>query len=104
MKAVQRVLAAGAFRELAAVHRRVWGARASDRRSGWRDGLVAEFSERVKAALEQFARDGETGAVAAESRGGLEVVVVVGATRAGARIARLRTAPSAARLVLGERV
>src|SRR3954464_8403822 len=78
MKAAQRVLAAGEFRERAAVHRRDRGLRAPTELSGGRDRLLAEVSERVKAALEQLAGDGQAGAIAAESLRCLEVVVVVG--------------------------
>jgi hypothetical protein len=40
--------------------------------------VLAEFAERVVAALEQFACDCEAGAVAAEAGCGFEVVLVVG--------------------------
>ena len=40
--------------------------------------LLAELAQRVVAALEQFARDGQAGAVSAEPLRGLEVVGVVG--------------------------
>jgi hypothetical protein len=42
-------------------------------------GLVAELAQDVEAALEQLAGEGEAGAVAAESLGGLVVVGAVGA-------------------------
>src|SRR3954465_1482620 len=40
-------------------------------------GLLAELPQRVEAALEQLAGDGQAGAVAAQPRGGRDVVVVV---------------------------
>ena len=77
MKAGHRVVAAGACREPAAVHRRDEGCarRPTVMRA---QGLLAEFAQRVEAALEQLARDGQAGAVAAEPLGRLDVVVVVG--------------------------
>jgi hypothetical protein len=53
--------------------------------SGGLQGLVSEFAQRVVAALEQLAGDGQAGAVAAQARGGLEVVVVIGSVQAGGR-------------------
>ena len=47
--------------------------------------LVAEFAQRVVAALEQLAGEREAGAVAAEPLGGLEVVGAVRASRVPAR-------------------
>jgi hypothetical protein len=44
----------------------------------WREGVIAEFAQRVVAALEELARERETGAVATEALGGL---LVVGAIR-----------------------
>jgi hypothetical protein len=52
------------------------GSRASTR-SCWCEGLLAELAQGVKAALEQFARDRETGAVATKPLGGLKVILVV---------------------------
>jgi hypothetical protein len=40
-------------------------------------GLLAEFAQRVVAALEQLARDRQAGAVAAKPLGCFDVVVVV---------------------------
>ena len=55
-------------------------------RSGRLQGLVAEFSQDVEAAFEQFAGECEAGAVAAESLGRL---VVVGTVRAAGPARRL---------------
>ena len=57
---------------------RAWRARES---SCGQERLVAELAQRVVAALEQFAREREAGAVAAEPLGGLQVVGAVGAAR-----------------------
>src|SRR4051794_17142997 len=50
----------------------------TDQRSCGLQGLLDEFAQRVVAALEQLACDGQAGAVAAEPFGRLLVVVVVG--------------------------
>jgi len=50
--------------------------------SGGLQGVVAELSEGVTAALAQLARDSQTRAVATEAFGGLVVVGAVGAGRA----------------------
>src|SRR6188472_443554 len=58
----------------------VWATRAAVESCG-RQGLLAELSQGVVTALEEFARDGQTGSVAPEALCGLLVVGVVG--RAG---------------------
>jgi hypothetical protein len=72
MKAVHPVVAAGACREPAAVHRRDRGLRATGRSCGLQR-LLAELAQGVVAALEQLARDRQAGAVGAESRGRVDV-------------------------------
>src|SRR4051794_29000844 len=81
LKAGHVIVPAEACREPAAVHRRDRGLRA-DLRSCGLERLLAEFAQRVVAALEELAGDRQAGTVAAEPRGALAVVVVIG--RAGA--------------------
>src|SRR6266540_7517161 len=66
--------------ELAATHLfvRGLGAHANGLSRG-RQGVLAEVSKRVVAALEEFAGEREAGAVAADPLCGLQVVVAVGA-------------------------
>src|SRR4051794_14641765 len=66
----------------------------TDQRSCGLQGLLAEFAQRVVAALEQFARDGQAGAVAAEPFGRLLVVVVVGGARAAGALGGLEERPA----------
>src|SRR5215210_1202726 len=68
-------------------------ARAPQRLDG-RQALVAEFAQGVEAALEQLARQGEAGAVAAETLGGLVVVGPVGATGPARRLRGLEERPA----------
>src|SRR5439155_19200457 len=72
--------------------------------SGRLQGLVAEFAQRVVAALEQLASDGQAGAVAAEPRGGLLVVGVVGVARAARELRRLIERPAQRRRALARQV
>src|SRR5215212_8786147 len=66
--------------------------------------LVFEFAQRVVAALEQFAGDGQAGAVAAEPGGGLLVVGVVGAARPPGELRRLIERPAQRRRALARQV
>src|SRR5215211_2626774 len=59
-----------------------------------RQALVAEFAQGVEAALEQLARQGEAGAVAAETLGGLVVVGPVGAAGPARRLRGLEERPA----------
>jgi hypothetical protein len=72
--------------------------------SGRLQGLVSEFAQRVVAALEQLAGDSEAGAVAAEPRGGLLVVGVVGAARAASELGCFVERPAQRRRALAREV
>src|SRR4051812_5867856 len=69
-------------------------ARAPETVSGRLQGLVSEFAQRVVAALEQLAGHGQARAVAAEPRGRLLVVAVVGAARASRELGGLVERPA----------
>src|SRR5687768_2177559 len=56
--------------------------------------LVAEFAQGVEAALEQLAGQGEAGAIAAETAGGLVVVAAVGAARPAGGLGGLEQCPA----------
>jgi hypothetical protein len=72
--------------------------------SGGQQALVAEFAQRVKAALEQLAREREAGAVAAEAFGRLVVVGAVGAAGPPRGLGGLEQCPAQGRWSLAGEV
>ena len=63
-------------------------------RSDGLERLVAEFAQRVEAALQELAGEREAGAVAAEALGGLVVVAAVGTAGAARGLGRLEQRPA----------
>src|SRR5215207_5508200 len=71
---------------------------------GGLERLVAEFAQRVVAALEQLACQREAGAVAPETLGGLLVVTAVGAARPPGGLGGLEQRPAQRRRSLAGEV
>src|SRR3954469_12084959 len=76
----------------------------TDRRSCGLQGPLAEFAQRVVAALEQLACDGQAGAVAAEPFGRLLVVVVVGGAGPAGALGGFEERPAQRRWALAREV
>src|SRR3954471_25088677 len=97
LEAVHAGVAAALCGEPAAVHRSDWRAGRAPKRSGGRQGLVAELAQDVEAALEEVARQRQAGAVAAEALGGLVVVGAVGAAGTAGGLGGLEQRPTQGR-------
>src|SRR3954452_7645153 len=104
LEAVHAGVAAALCGEPAAGHRSDRRAGRAPKRSGGRQGLVAELAQGVETALEEIAREREAGAVAAEALGGLVVVGAVGAAGTAGGLGGFEQRPTQRRRSLAREV